>query len=600
VRLTSPSRRAAGLLAVTTIGLSTAVLSVTGTASADFSEDYTFTTASSGAQMTGAKGLEISSEFCSISWDILGASGGKDSDGHTGETGGRLTGTTALELAAGETATFHLFPGESGLDADAEKSPLANDGVAGAGGQSGNDQDGAEGLKYQVGNPAASWYYGGGGGAGSSVAMEMELPPASDGVAAGAGYVTFATAFGGDGAGADQGAGDGYGDEENSYGGAGFVPDVDGPAVDPGAGVISGTVHLCSTDDETVVDDDDSSDDGDQSTSIVTGAPQLNWVDGVKNGLDFQLYRTQLAKDDPITGVEYRLGDGDWVKIATENQGDYQYSGTITGLETGKTYSVAFRFSTAKGHTDASKTVTESTAVPGPGAVTAVAGASSIKVNWTAPADMNGVAGYVAIAAPDGDQSSGREVSCQPVDALGTSCVLPAIPGLAYGVSVHSLDATGNPIGRSDWVVTEPVSAPAISTTLPKADGTLTSDAKDGKAVAGEKITVTGKDFLPGSTVELVAYSTPVKLGSVVVLADGTFTAEVTLPKDMANGVHHLVASGVDVNGNARTLVVEVTVSGGTAVLAYTGFSPMPFVGAGALALLAGGGLLVASRRRAS
>ncbi|SDY39750.1 hypothetical protein SAMN05661080_03352 [Modestobacter sp. DSM 44400] len=73
----------------------------------------------------------------------------------------------------------------------------------------------------------------------------------------------------------------------------------------------------------------------------------------------------------------------------------------------------------------------------------------------------------------------------------------------------------------------------------------------------------------------------------------------------LANGTHHLVAAGVDVNGDPRYLVTEVPVSGGTAVvtaagLAYTGFTPLPFIGAGALALLAGAGLLVASRRRAS
>ena len=49
-----------------------------------------------------------------------------------------------------------------------------------------------------------------------------------------------------------------------------------------------------------------------------------------------------------------------------------------------------------------------------------------------------------------------------------------------------------------------------------------------------------------------------------------------TLPKALANGVHHLVASGVDVDGNARNLVVEVTVCGGAAVLANTGFSAAP------------------------
>ena len=71
-----------------------------------------------------------------------------------------------------------------------------------------------------------------------------------------------------------------------------------------------------------------------------------------------------------------------------------------------------------------------------------------------------------------------------------------------------------------------------------------------------------------------------------------------TLPQSLEKGVHHLVATGVDVNGNVRNLVVEVTVSGGTAVLAVTGFSALPYAGAGALALLAGGGLLVVSRRR--
>jgi hypothetical protein len=92
--------------------------------------------------------------------------------------------------------------------------------------------------------------------------------------------------------------------------------------------------------------------------------------------------------------------------------------------------------------------------------------------------------------------------------------------------------------------------------------------------------------------------SVPVHLGTATVLADGTFSATVTLPKGLEDGVHHLVATGVDVNGNVRNLVVEVTVSGGTAVLAFTGFSALPYAGTGALALLAGGGLLVVSRRR--
>jgi hypothetical protein len=134
----------------------------------------------------------------------------------------------------------------------------------------------------------------------------------------------------------------------------------------------------------------------------------------------------------------------------------------------------------------------------------------------------------------------------------------------------------------------------------------MTSSDTDGALTAGEQITLSGTGYLPNSTVDLYVYSTPTKVGTAVADEAGNFTATVTLPASLANGTHHLVAAGVDPSGNPRYLVVEVTVSGGTAVvtaaggLAYTGFSALPFVGGGLLTLVAGAGLLVASRRRAS
>jgi hypothetical protein len=81
----------------------------------------------------------------------------------------------------------------------------------------------------------------------------------------------------------------------------------------------------------------------------------------------------------------------------------------------------------------------------------------------------------------------------------------------------------------------------------------------------------------------------------------------VTIPAGLAVGTHHLLATGVDQNGNVRNLVIEVAVDAAGAGtvnkvrergLAYTGASIALPVGGGLLALLAGGGLLVASRRR--
>jgi len=134
---------------------------------------------------------------------------------------------------------------------------------------------------------------------------------------------------------------------------------------------------------------------------------------------------------------------------------------------------------------------------------------------------------------------------------------------------------------------------------------------------AGQQVVVSGYDFLPGSTVNVYVYSTPRLLGSVTVDAQGAFSTTVTLPADLADGTHHLVASGVDGNGNPKYLVVEVSVTGGVAgvepaaasgastgmgtggsTLAYTGFEPLPWLTLGGVLLVTGSALVVAGRRR--
>jgi hypothetical protein len=300
------------------------------------------------------------------------------------------------------------------------------------------------------------------------------------------------------------------------------------------------------------------------------------------------------------SAYEYQLDGGAWTGFTPGNTGTDDLTGTLTDLTNMKKYSLAVRATSAAGTSAASAAVTFTPFRPtaAPASVSASVGVTSVRISWTPPADAAGVVDYVAFAIPEGAQSDGELVVCE---TAGTSCTVAVKAGRAYSYGVASRDALGNEgdrvFGENPTAV---VPASAISATLPKSNGTLTSSDTDGKVVAGEQITISGKDFLPGSTVELVVYSTPVKLGEAVVLADGSFSATVALPKSLTNGTHHLVAAGVDVNGNPRNLVVEVTVSGGTAVLASTGFSALPYAGAGVLALLAGGGLMVAARRRSA
>jgi len=70
----------------------------------------------------------------------------------------------------------------------------------------------------------------------------------------------------------------------------------------------------------------------------------------------------------------------------------------------------------------------------------------------------------------------------------------------------------------------------------------------------GQALTTVGAEFLSGSTVQVVVYSTPIVLGSATTAADGTVSVPVTIPADLEAGQHSLVASGVDADGNVRTL----------------------------------------------
>ena len=90
-------------------------------------------------------------------------------------------------------------------------------------------------------------------------------------------------------------------------------------------------------------------------------------------------------------------------------------------------------------------------------------------------------------------------------------------------------------------------------------------------------------------------------LTSTVADGAGNIYVTVTIPAGLAAGSHTLVAAGVDAQGNPRYLTLPITVAGGTTGsggLAYTGASvAVPAIG-GLAALVVGGGLVVAGRRR--
>ncbi|KQS71205.1 fibronectin type III domain-containing protein [Modestobacter sp. Leaf380] len=320
-------------------------------------------------------------------------------------------------------------------------------------------------------------------------------------------------------------------------------------------------------------------------------ALELNFVD-------------QNTGADVSTGYQVSLNNNDWVALAGTTVRNGRTFATVNGLVNGTSYSVKVRAVNATGYGPESnaETGTPVAALAAPTNVVATAGPGSLRVTWDAPA---GSTGWIVSALPGADpQSSQGLVLCE---ATGTerACTLAVPAGTEYSVGVRGSDANGT--GQAAFVLSPVVPALTTPSAVPtKDDGDIKGPAGPITAVgAGQSLVLTGDGFLAGSTVKLTVFSTPVDLGSVLVASDGTFSATVTVPTSLTNGTHSLVATGVAADGSTRNLVITVTVSGGVAVvsgpqLANTGFdTAVPLTG-GALALLAGAGLLVGARRRSN
>ncbi|RDV45148.1 hypothetical protein DOE76_07690 [Leifsonia sp. ku-ls] len=123
-----------------------------------------------------------------------------------------------------------------------------------------------------------------------------------------------------------------------------------------------------------------------------------------------------------------------------------------------------------------------------------------------------------------------------------------------------------------------------------------------GSGVAGDRITVNGAHFAPGTTVTFEFHSTPVALGTAKAAPDGTLTFAFAVPAVEA-GAHTVTASvgGTVVASAAFTVAAAAAASAAgdpASALASTGSEVNPASALLALALLLGGGALVVARRR--
>jgi len=115
------------------------------------------------------------------------------------------------------------------------------------------------------------------------------------------------------------------------------------------------------------------------------------------------------------------------------------------------------------------------------------------------------------------------------------------------------------------------------------------SFAAPDRVAPGSTVSISGENFIPGESVEIWLRSTPVRLATVTVSADGTFSTSVVIPADTVAGDHHFELR----TSESGTLSSAVTVSDG---LSSTGAEITATALFAALLLL--GGLVVIARSR--
>jgi PKD repeat protein len=372
--------------------------------------------------------------------------------------------------------------------------------------------------------------------------------------------------------------------------------------------------------------------------AIPATAPTITGVTPDDGSLTFEFTAPISTGGAVIIGYDYSLdGGSSWLS------GPFGIAAsplTISGLANGTDYSVTLRAVTVAGGGAASGAAdgTPRTIAEQPTLDSVAAGDHSLVVEFTPPSDDGGsaIAGYrysvdggvtwsasvvattaspltiyglengqaylVALRAVS-DAGDGGASSTM----LGVPVAAPvALPGETDPPELQLGIGDGSENGETVTVFSGPdragwtVSTASISLTLAAYDSHARLVAGGGEAYfegyLGGYVLVSGEGFKPGSTVDVWMFSTPMKLGSLTVTSDGSFSGMVSLPVSLGVGAHTVQVNGVTAGEQTASTSLGVRLGIEPRGLATTGGT----VG-GALAaplVCAGLVLLIVGRRR--
>ncbi|WP_062069344.1 InlB B-repeat-containing protein [Demequina sediminicola] len=155
------------------------------------------------------------------------------------------------------------------------------------------------------------------------------------------------------------------------------------------------------------------------------------------------------------------------------------------------------------------------------------------------------------------------------VESVEATYPSPAAPASAPFKSGYTFSHwTDN--ADSTWDTTATVTADAALTAVYTENERMVAGPQS--ALPGETITIAGRGFDPGESVEVELHSTPVLLASTTADASGAFSIEVTIPEDISPGEHTLVlAAGTGTAEMPFTVTAPTVMAQAGEMLAATG-----------------------------
>ena len=154
--------------------------------------------------------------------------------------------------------------------------------------------------------------------------------------------------------------------------------------------------------------------------------------------------------------------------------------------------------------------------------------------------------------------------SVAPIAAPTNSVVAPVIPRLSTGESALDVGGVKTKVDmtrENNQLVISSGSLRAVLSGLDDKGATRALDADGNLRLSGGdvvKLNVGG--FKPGSTVDIWLFSTPQRLGTAKVGADGRMSGSFTIPKNVEDGPHRIAITARLPNGKSATFTLGIAV----------------------------------------